>query len=193
MESENGTDKEIQETLMQTPECNDDSIVTSDVIEESIEEVIEIIDQDPARAKTELQLIKKQLSMSYWSGPLPRPSEFGEYGHYVPDAPERILQMTENEQGHRHETDLLKLKHAIHQGEWDLEEAVKNAAWERKMQLVGFLMAFILALVFIGCATYLLSNGKEIGGFVSLGAGLTVLIGPFIYWRTRSTKNNSTN
>jgi uncharacterized membrane protein len=36
-----------------------------------------------------------------WSGVLPRPEDFGKYGEIVPDAPERILRMAEQEQQHR--------------------------------------------------------------------------------------------
>lgn len=36
-----------------------------------------------------------------WSGALPRPEDFGRFGEIVPDAPERILQMAEQEQQHR--------------------------------------------------------------------------------------------
>lgn len=36
-----------------------------------------------------------------WSGALPRPEDFGQYGEILPYAPERLLRMLELEQQHR--------------------------------------------------------------------------------------------
>lgn len=160
----------------------------SDISEEEIEDIIDIIDDDPIRAKTELRLIKRKISLSEWSAPLPRPSEFGEYGKYVHDAPERILCMTEREQGHRHHMDSITAEAAINHKNREILILEKDADWERKMQFWAFLMAFLLAGAFLCCATYLLIKGKEIGGFVSLASGIGILIAPFVYWKTKSSK-----
>ncbi|WP_368661467.1 DUF2335 domain-containing protein [Paracoccus sp. (in: a-proteobacteria)] len=67
---------------------------------------------------------------------MPRPQDFGEYGRIVPDAPERILRMAENEQRHRIEMERILVPAEVHAG--------------RRGQLLGTgisLAALILAAV----------------------------------------------
>ncbi len=184
------SEKEPEKALEKVPESSEDCSSTSEISEEAIDQIIGIIDENPDQAKVQLQLIKQQISLSSWSAPLPRPAEFGEYGKYVADAPERILQMTEKEQRHRHKMEAKIAKASIRKGKRKMSIQEKDSDWERKMQLISFLMAFVLALAFLISATYLLVSGIELGGFVSLAAGLALLIGPFIYWRTKANKSN---
>ena len=51
----------------------------------------------PDGTREEVQIHQERM----WSGVLPRPEDFGKYSEIVPDAPERILRMAEQEQQHR--------------------------------------------------------------------------------------------
>ncbi|MFV0409718.1 MAG: DUF2335 domain-containing protein [Paracoccus sp. (in: a-proteobacteria)] len=68
---------------------------TSEKLSEQIGESVEIIHPDGRR-----ETVRIAVSQS-WSGALPRPEDFGRYGQVVPDAPERLLAMLEEEQRHR--------------------------------------------------------------------------------------------
>lgn len=46
-------------------------------------------------------LLRARMEQSY-SGPLPSPQDFAAYKETLPTAPERILEMAEREQEHRH-------------------------------------------------------------------------------------------
>ena len=68
----------------------------------------------PMNAKTS-QGVKEQqatiLSMEHhYSGPLPPSQEFKAYGEVMKDAPERILEMAEKEQEHRHQRENFDMK-----------------------------------------------------------------------------------
>lgn len=62
---------------------------------EAAGETAEIIHPDGRRETVQISVSRS------WSGALPRPEDFGRYGHVVPDAPERLLRMLEQEQQHR--------------------------------------------------------------------------------------------
>lgn len=62
---------------------------------EKVKQSAEIIHNDGTRETVELE------AQRYWAGALPRPEDFAKYAEVVPDAPERILRMAENEQEHR--------------------------------------------------------------------------------------------
>lgn len=62
---------------------------------ERVSRTAEIVHADGSREQVELRAER------VWSGALPRPEDFGRYGDVVPDAPERILRMAEQEQAHR--------------------------------------------------------------------------------------------
>ncbi|MDO5643470.1 MAG: DUF2335 domain-containing protein [Paracoccus sp. (in: a-proteobacteria)] len=62
---------------------------------EAAGETAEIIHTDGRRETVQMSVSRS------WSGALPRPEDFGRYGHVVPDAPKRLLRMLEREQQHR--------------------------------------------------------------------------------------------
>lgn len=86
-----------------------------------------------------------------YSGPLPHPRLFAEYGRALPDAPERILRMAEKEQDHN-----------LAVGMKMLDGDEKRANW-------GLGLGFVLVVsLFLG-AIYLLAIGYELAGYASLG------------------------
>lgn len=83
-----------------------------------------------------------ELEQSY-SGPLPSPRDFAAYKATLPDAPERILSMTEKEQAHRHKA----------------EEKILDT--RNRENLIGQIMAFLLVLACLGAALALGLSGHD--------------------------------
>ncbi len=101
----------------------------------------------------------------HFSGPMPPPDVLAGYGYLIPDAPERILQMAENQQTHR-----------IH-----LERTVVESSLKRSN--LGLRFAFIIAILMIGGGIYLVAMGQNIEGFAAILIPLASIIGSFIISR----------
>lgn len=88
-------------------------------------------------------LLHARMEHSY-SGPLPSPSDFAAYKETLPSAPERILEMAECEQVHRHE----------------IEKSILSK--KGRENLLGQIFAFLLVLACLGVATYLSMNDHDV-------------------------------
>lgn len=105
------------------------------------------------------------------SGPLPDPFSFRAYAEVLPDAPERIMQMAEKEQEHRHE----------------MERKIVDT--DRIGYFLGQLIAGGLA-AFIVWVTYdLIKTGHSIQGLFLGGGGLAAIALGFL--RNRYTDRES--
>lgn len=75
-------------------------VLDQEQIEVNPDEVRQIIEKLPdERAR---KVMRAVVSESMYSGPIPPPEFLAGYKSVLPDAPERILKMAENEQRHRH-------------------------------------------------------------------------------------------
>jgi uncharacterized membrane protein len=102
-------------------------------------------------------------SEKLFTGPIPAPETLAGYRDVLPDAPDRILRMAEVEAAERQS----RLR-------WETQGAVIRAQ-------SGVVSAFLLCLIAIGSGAYLVMNGHDIAGTLFAGAGLTSLVGVFIY------------
>lgn len=121
----------------------------------------EVSQEEGSELDPEGQQLIAQITASRFSGPVPPPAVLGQYEEILPGSAERILSMAESEQSHRHDYDngLLGL---FTRGQW---------------------FAFILGLAAIGAGTYLLSIGRDLGGFASLILGLGPIIAALLFRR----------
>ncbi len=90
------TGKQLEKAIEEVKDDQDESENTS----ASLEEIIE----DSDTLKEEIKaIVAQKVSHKIYHGPLPPASEFKKYGEILPDAPDRILAMAEEEQAHRHD------------------------------------------------------------------------------------------
>lgn len=107
--------------------------------------------------------IEQRIEGRFYSGPLPPASELQAFADVSPTYPDRIFAMAEKEQIHRH----------------SLEQSRMGAhIWLSKS---GQFFGLMICVVFVLTAGFLIYHDKNIGGFAALIAGLTTLIGPFLY------------
>ncbi len=116
------------------------------------------------------QEVRRELR--FFSGPLPPPDVLREYNEIVPGSAERILQMAEREQSHRHGAE-------TRDGEGGLTLAKRG-------QLVGAVLAFMATTG--GMA--LLALGRNISGFAIIASTVAIFGAAFIYdrWRPSSSE-----
>jgi uncharacterized membrane protein len=98
-----------------------------------------------------------------FSGPLPHPDIFAGYGNIIPDAPERILKMAEQEMEHRQGLE-----------KWLVKGDVIRS-------FIGVIIAGLLGGGIIYAGVYLVMHGCRIEGTVFAGFGLAAIIGVFVY------------
>lgn len=121
-------------------------------------------------SKNHRVLVGTMMEQSSYSGPLPKPSDFAAYKDALPSAPERIMTMAEEEQTHRHTIE---------------KELLKNANREN---FLGQFLAFILALVCLGVATYLGIQGHDtLAGAI---IAITAVLASIFYLKKIPKKEN---
>lgn len=89
-------------------------------------------------------------------GPLPSPADFAAYKQVLPSAPERILQMAEEIQRHRIESE---------------RRLIKIRAYE---SIVGMVAGFVLVLVCLGLVFWLGIKGHDV--LAATVVGITAVI-----------------
>lgn len=114
---------------------------------------------NPPDNKPKTIVVRDESSVNFlaWSGPIPPPEILEAYHKYLPSAPDRILTMAE-----------------------------KRAETNRRMESLGQIFGFILALVAISGAILLLYMGRTIGGL----SGLIGTIGTFLWLEKRQSSPN---
>ena len=115
-----------------------------------------VLDSLPAHVRTSV------LEAASFSGPLPPPSEFGEYNRVHPGSADRILAMAENEQQHRISTERTAL-----------------AASVRSSKL-GQYFGFALAVFCIGGGVFLATGGHTVAAIFLFCASAIGLVGRFL-------------
>lgn len=109
--------------------------------------------------------------METFSGPLPPPETFARYNDAFPGAAERIMVAAERQAQHRQ---IL-----------EVQVYARKQANER----LGQWMAFVIALVGIGGAIWLMDRGKATWGFSVFLTTVGSLVGGFIYGRVRQRRD----
>lgn len=110
-------------------------------------------------------------------GPLPAPSDFLAYGEVLPDAPELILRMAEEEQKHRHEIDNSKIV--------IMKEQQRS---DNKNGLIGLIAGIIIVIGILVVGYYLIINGKEVSGWASIIGAAAIIIKAIIDWKKKETQ-----
>lgn len=125
---------------------------------------------DPSDSSPESESPEEIYREAFFRGPLPPPALLEQFDRIEPGAADRIIQMAEQEQAHRHELESRRHEHeaAIERG---------NQSLERRGQTFGFVLALI---VLLGGLT-LLVLGQSVQGFaLVIGDGIA-LISLFLY------------
>lgn len=109
--------------------------------------------QFPSKPTSQPVVVRQEsVQLTAWQGPIPPPNVMEAYHRFLPSAPDRILTMAE--------------KHADH---------------NMKMERIGQVCGFILALIIIVGAIWLMAHGQTIGGLT----GLVGTVGTFIWLQKR--------
>ncbi len=108
---------------------------------------------------------------TFHSGPIPTPEMLAAYSKIVPDSPERILVMAENESLHRQ-----KLEQDA------LDSNIKDRRSLRLEIKYGQTLAALICLSIIGCGTYLAVNvpGAVWPGVLLSSSGLAGIITAYL-------------
>ena len=109
------------------------------------------------------QKYQRALQRIDFSGPLPPPNFLEKYNTIVPGAAERILEMAEAEQNHRH-----FLEYSI----------VRHETW---LNWGGLSSALLIAIVAIGAGTLLGIHGNEFAGGALGASGLALIVIRFLF------------
>ena len=96
------------------------------------------------------------------SGPLPDPETLHHYNELIPNGAERIMQMTESQQKHRHELEMRVIPSQLNQS--------RNGQW----------FGFLLGLIGLGCGTFLAYNGQTTVGGIIAGTTVVSLVSVFV-------------
>ena len=94
----------------------------------------------------------------HYSGPLPPASELEAYGRISADVPDRIVSMTESSLAHQQSMD---------QG-------------HAKRSYAGLVAGFVVAVMFLGVAGWLISSGHDIAGTILGSVDLVGLTAVFV-------------
>lgn len=141
----------------QPPESDEEVLAAGGDLDQPVPEVVqgEVIDAAVERVV--------QIVVSRFSGPLPPPSVLGAYESLSPGLTDRIVEMAEREQAHRHRMD---------------DETVKE---ETKLGKRGQLFGFIIAIAGLATAVVLGWPAHQ-GGAAAVvgGASLASLVAAFL-------------
>jgi uncharacterized membrane protein len=107
-----------------------------------------------------------------FAGPIPPPQMLADYERILPGAAERLLQMAEREQKHRHDSTSAALE--------------RECAQDRRVAFLygsGQLCGFLIALGGMSAGALLCYAGRDIVGFGTFFVSLATLAGIFFYQR----------
>ncbi|QUB91163.1 DUF2335 domain-containing protein [Prevotella denticola] len=148
-----GKERKETEHISSMATCNE-------TLSEEITDVNKVLDTLNPEQRT--IIVKAFMAMETertFRGPLPAPEDFRAYGEVIPNAPERILSMTEQQVSHRIHTE---------------EKIVKSGLAESR---IGQWMGYSIVLILIGLSTLLASNGHDwvAGAMMTAAIGLSVI------------------
>ncbi len=112
---------------------------------------------------SESGVVTTEQRLEMYSGPLPHPDLLKRYQEIVPDAPERILKMAENQTAHRIEIE---------------KDVIKGNLLNERLGLVA---GFVVCMSALWFGTKILLAGHEVYGFAAIVTALASLVGLNIY------------
>ncbi len=136
-----------------------------DPIPEEVSKVLDtIIEKLPEEERdvTRAFLLSK-MSLEHFSGPIPHPRIIREYEEVLPGSANRILQMAENQQSHRHKMESLVIGSDI------------------VMERLGLIAALVISMAIVLGGIYLIGSGKDIAGFAMVILQVAGVAGVFLY------------
>jgi uncharacterized membrane protein len=115
-----------------------------------------------------LAMQKGDTKLIYQEGHLPTPDSVERYEKVLPGTLERLLQLSEKEQAHRHAAENKII---------DGEHSARTRAQ---------VIAFIFGLAFIFMAGFLIFKDKPLEGLAALITTLAAFMGPYIYSQVKN-------
>lgn len=119
------------------------------------------------------QILRLSISRQEFSGPLPPPATLKAYELIESGLASRIVDQAERQAQHR-----MELEKIVIEGD------SKRANW-------GLGLGACVAVIWIGCSTFLIMNGHDVAGAVGITTNAVSLVGVFIYG-SNSRKNERT-
>ncbi|HCM1919156.1 TPA: DUF2335 domain-containing protein [Salmonella enterica subsp. salamae serovar 28:r:e,n,z15] len=107
--------------------------------------------------------------LKHFQGPVPPPAMLKEYDDVIPGLANRLVELTEKEQAHRHQT----------------EAATLNIARRGQTMAFGVVLIIILAAILFGL------NGNTVLAGILVGIDLAALVAAFIAGKHYSDKSSS--
>lgn len=128
----------------------------------NVNEFIKSLPPDKQEMASQLIFAMEQSIETSYKGPIPPPDYLNGYKEVLPNAPERILTMAEEQQKHR--------------------MAMENMIVRRNLQLSerGQFFGFIIVLLFLIAAIYLALNNHETLAGIIMGTTLLGVLGVFV-------------
>jgi uncharacterized membrane protein len=108
-----------------------------------------------------------------FSGPLPHPALLARYNELIPNGADRVMALAEKQSAHREKQEARVIDGNV------------------RSQTRGSWFAFILSLVIVSGALYLLHQGKNIGGLGAILAGIVPLAAVFFYSKREQAKERA--
>lgn len=105
-----------------------------------------------------------------YSGPIPPADELAKYGQIIPNGPDRIVTMAEDQQKHRHKQE---------------DRVIRGNV---RSQTLGTIFGFIFGMTGMILGYLLVSNGKDASGLTALIGSMVALIVAFIRGRSGQEK-----
>lgn len=132
-------------------------------------EIITVIERDNLSSEEKAQQIASIIKFEQYSGPIPPPFFLEGYQKLIPDAPERFLQMVEEE----------------HKATIEIQKELTNAQIikvrnNHLSNLLSQIFAFILVILFVIAGGYLTATGHDTIGGIIFGTTIIGVAGLFI-------------
>jgi len=127
------------------------------------------------------------VEMKGYSGPLPQPDIMADYQEINQNFPERIMAMAEAEQLHRHSMDSAALK----LNEDALKQSGDALKYNYRLKRLELFWPASVTLVLITAGAYLVSSGKDIGGYATMLTAGAALVGAYLKHRSDKKKKAS--
>lgn len=112
----------------------------------------------------------QRIEQSSFSGPLPPPEILERYNNAVPNGADRILAMAEQQASHRQALETIVIQGGARRANW------------------GLGLGFVIAVVGLLLAAWLVDRGHGVEGTILGGVDLTALVGTFVYARHQQVR-----
>lgn len=129
--------------------------------------------EDAPSAERIVQAVSQTLQYSSFSGPLPPPDQLEHYERVAPGTAHRIVAMAEEHI-------------SMAKSQMEHRHRIEGCVIESNVRLAGRgqVFAFILGIVGLAGAIFLIYEGREFGGATAFVASLASLAGVFVYsWK----------